>query len=175
MEAARGRLRELLRVASEEVRVFPLLDTTLLTNAPGEPNLWSQLRSEIESADRIDVVMAFIRRSGIGPLLDALRRHCVAFDGEAERLQQLRGAQRMRAAIAGRIVGGHFHQFREETGLRIALAGPALPRRRSRLPAEPLSGGGRDAGRPSTPALRAYAQGERLKYQRPAPRHHRSS
>ncbi len=56
--------------------LIPLLDTTLLTNAPGEPNLWNQLRSEIESADRIDVVMAFIRRSGIAPLLDALRRHC---------------------------------------------------------------------------------------------------
>jgi HKD family nuclease len=56
--------------------LIPLLDTTLLTNAPGEPNLWNQLRSEIDSADRIDVVMAFIRRSGISPLLDALRRHC---------------------------------------------------------------------------------------------------
>jgi superfamily II DNA or RNA helicase/HKD family nuclease len=56
--------------------LIPLLDTTLLTNAPGEPNLWNQLRSEIEYADRIDVVMAFIRRSGIAPLLDALRRHC---------------------------------------------------------------------------------------------------
>ncbi|MCC7076935.1 MAG: DUF3427 domain-containing protein [Acidimicrobiia bacterium] len=55
--------------------LIPLLDTTLLTNAPGEPNLWNQLRSEIESADRIDVVMAFIRRSGITPLLDALRHH----------------------------------------------------------------------------------------------------
>ncbi|MEZ5264270.1 MAG: DUF3427 domain-containing protein [Vicinamibacterales bacterium] len=55
--------------------LIPLLDTTLLTNAPGEPNLWNQLRSEIASADRIDVVMAFIRRSGIAPLLDALRRH----------------------------------------------------------------------------------------------------
>lgn len=33
------------------VPVIPLLDTTLLTNAPGEPTLWSQLRSEIESAD----------------------------------------------------------------------------------------------------------------------------
>ncbi|MEB2286449.1 MAG: helicase [Polyangiaceae bacterium UTPRO1] len=54
----------------------PLLDTTLLTNAPGEPTLWSQLRSEIASADRIDLVMAFIRRSGLGPLLDELRRHC---------------------------------------------------------------------------------------------------
>ena len=59
-------------------RSIPLLDTTLLTNAPGEPTLWSQLRSEIESADAIDVVMAFIRRSGIAPLLDALRRHCEA-------------------------------------------------------------------------------------------------
>lgn len=56
--------------------MIPLLDTTLLTNAPGEPNLWNQLCSEIESADHIDVVMAFIRRSGIAPLLDALRRHC---------------------------------------------------------------------------------------------------
>jgi superfamily II DNA or RNA helicase/HKD family nuclease len=56
--------------------LIPLLDTTLLTNAPGEPNLWNQLRSEIASADRVDVVMAFIRRSGMVPLLDALRRHC---------------------------------------------------------------------------------------------------
>ena len=48
--------------------LIPLLDTTLLTNAPGEPSLWNQLRSEIESADAIDVVMAFIRRSGIAPL-----------------------------------------------------------------------------------------------------------
>ncbi|MGE0308914.1 MAG: DUF3427 domain-containing protein, partial [Acidimicrobiia bacterium] len=61
-----------------EVPLIPLLDTTLLTNAPGEPTLWSQLRSEIDSADSIDVVMAFIRRSGIAPLLEALRRHCEA-------------------------------------------------------------------------------------------------
>lgn len=58
--------------------LVPLLDTTLLTNAPGEPNLWNQLRSEIDSADGIDVVMAFIRRSGLRPLLDELRRHCAA-------------------------------------------------------------------------------------------------
>jgi superfamily II DNA or RNA helicase/HKD family nuclease len=58
--------------------LIPLLDTTLLTNAPGEPNLWSQLRSEVESADAIDVVMAFIRRSGIAPLLEALAHHCDA-------------------------------------------------------------------------------------------------
>ncbi len=50
--------------------LIPLLDTTLLTNAPGEPGLWNQLDAEIDSADAIDVVMAFIRRSGITPLLD---------------------------------------------------------------------------------------------------------
>ena len=58
--------------------LIPVLDTSLLTNAPGEPTLWSQLLSEIESADEIDLVMAFIRRSGIRPLLPALRRHCAS-------------------------------------------------------------------------------------------------
>lgn len=55
--------------------LIPVLDTTLLTNAPGEPTLWSQLHSEVASADAVDVVMAFIRRSGIAPLLGALRTH----------------------------------------------------------------------------------------------------
>ncbi|WP_395156519.1 DUF3427 domain-containing protein [Ilumatobacter sp.] len=60
------------------VPLIPLLDTTLLTNAPGEPRLISQLKSEIESADRIDLVMAFIRQSGINPLIDELERHAAA-------------------------------------------------------------------------------------------------
>lgn len=58
--------------------LIPLLDTALLTNAPGEPRVGHQILAEIDSADRIDVVMAFIRRSGIAPLSDALRRHCHA-------------------------------------------------------------------------------------------------
>lgn len=58
--------------------LIPLLDTTVLTNAPGEPRVGSQLLAEIASADGIDVVMAFIRRTGIAPLIDALRRHCAA-------------------------------------------------------------------------------------------------
>ncbi|GAB2612580.1 DUF3427 domain-containing protein [Novilysobacter erysipheiresistens] len=53
----------------------PLLDTTLLTNAPGEPRIGFQLQSEVPSADRIDILMAFVRRSGIQPLLELLRRH----------------------------------------------------------------------------------------------------
>jgi superfamily II DNA or RNA helicase/HKD family nuclease len=56
----------------------PLLDTTLLTNAPGEPRIGNQLLTEIPSADRIDLVMAFIRRTGITPLLPTLRAHCEA-------------------------------------------------------------------------------------------------
>ena len=53
----------------------PLLDTTLLTNAPHEPRVGHQILTEIHSADRIDVVMAFIRRSGIRPMMAALKKH----------------------------------------------------------------------------------------------------
>lgn len=55
--------------------ITPLLDTTLLTNAPGEPRIGMQIATEIPSADRVDVVMAFVRRSGIAPMLDVLRNH----------------------------------------------------------------------------------------------------
>ncbi|OWY60129.1 helicase, partial [cyanobacterium TDX16] len=58
--------------------LIPLLDTTLLTNAPSEPRVGQQLLTEIESADRIDLLVAFVRRSGIAPFVDALRRHCAA-------------------------------------------------------------------------------------------------
>ncbi len=54
----------------------PLLDTTLLTNAPHEPRVGHQILTEIHSADRIDIVMAFIRRSGIRPMMAALKNHC---------------------------------------------------------------------------------------------------
>ena len=53
----------------------PLLDTTVLTNAPGEPAVAHEVRAEIPSADGIDVLMAFIRWSGVRNLGDALRRH----------------------------------------------------------------------------------------------------
>lgn len=55
--------------------LIPLVDTTLLTNAPGEPRVGNQILTEIDSADSIDVLMAFIRRSGLRPLLTSLRRH----------------------------------------------------------------------------------------------------
>jgi hypothetical protein len=54
----------------------PLLDTTVLTSAPGEPAVAHEVRAEVPSADRVDVLMAFIRWSGVRALLEALRRHC---------------------------------------------------------------------------------------------------
>jgi superfamily II DNA or RNA helicase/HKD family nuclease len=59
-----------------ESPLTPLLDTTLLTNSRGEPALGHELRAEINSSNAIDVVMAFVRWSGIHPLLEALRGHC---------------------------------------------------------------------------------------------------
>ena len=74
LRAIRGR-RPDGRPDESEAPLIPLLDTTLLTNAPGEPRVGHQLQTEIASADRIDVVMAFIRRTGINPMREALRRH----------------------------------------------------------------------------------------------------
>jgi len=58
-----------------EAPLTPLLDTTVLTNAQGEPKVGHELRAETASADAIDVVMAFIRWSGVRPLVEAIRRH----------------------------------------------------------------------------------------------------
>lgn len=59
-----------------DVPITPLLDTTLLTNAHGVPRVGIQLKSEIGSANSIDILMAFVRLSGIRPLLADLKRHC---------------------------------------------------------------------------------------------------
>jgi hypothetical protein len=63
----RAVLRKLPDGTAEDIHepLIPLLDTTLLTNAPGEPRVGSQLLTEIHSADRIDVVMAFIEQSRV--------------------------------------------------------------------------------------------------------------
>lgn len=52
-----------------------LRDTTVLVNAKGEPSLLRELAAEIPSADRIDIVMAFVRWTGIRDLVEALGRH----------------------------------------------------------------------------------------------------
>ena len=70
-------------LAALDLPLTPLLDTTILTNARGEPAIRHELAAEIPSAVGIDVVMAFVRWSGVRPLLDALRQHC----GEGRRVR----------------------------------------------------------------------------------------
>ena len=53
----------------------PLRDTVLMTNSPGQPSLVNETAAEIESADRIDIIVAFVRWSGIRQIIDRLRRH----------------------------------------------------------------------------------------------------
>ncbi len=50
----------------------PLSDAALLTNARWDPSLSSELRSELASADRVDLLCAFIRWQGLRVLEDAL-------------------------------------------------------------------------------------------------------
>ncbi len=56
----------------------PLRDTVLMTNGRDQPSLSAEISAEIESADRIDLVLAFIRWTGIRNLLGPLRRHVEA-------------------------------------------------------------------------------------------------
>ena len=53
----------------------PIGDTVLFTNARGEPSLISEIGAEIGSADRIDLVLAFIRWTGIRDLIKPLSEH----------------------------------------------------------------------------------------------------
>ncbi|MGB8020535.1 MAG: DUF3427 domain-containing protein [Candidatus Nanopelagicales bacterium] len=54
--------------------ITPLLDTTVLTNSKQDQNMFAHLKSEIRSASGVDAIVAFIRRTGIAPLLPELRR-----------------------------------------------------------------------------------------------------
>jgi superfamily II DNA or RNA helicase len=61
---------------SEVIRpatLTPLSDTTLLTNGPNQPHVGSEISHELESADNVDVLMAFVRWTGIRYHLDGFR------------------------------------------------------------------------------------------------------
>src|SRR6478672_11666101 len=51
----------------------PLSDAALLTNASGEPGIGHELRAEIPTADRVDVIMAFVKWHGIRVIETQLR------------------------------------------------------------------------------------------------------
>ncbi|MES9519895.1 DUF3427 domain-containing protein [Streptomyces capoamus] len=72
--------RHLLALAEQEapgvyaVRpLTPLSETALITNSPDDPTLGSELRAELATADRIDLLCAFVKWYGLRVLEDALR------------------------------------------------------------------------------------------------------
>ncbi|MGW0082396.1 DUF3427 domain-containing protein [Streptomyces sp. NPDC003393] len=72
--------RQLLALAQQEapgayaVRpLTPLSETSLLTNSPEDLSLGAELRAELATADRIDLICAFVKWYGIRVLEDALR------------------------------------------------------------------------------------------------------
>jgi superfamily II DNA or RNA helicase/HKD family nuclease len=56
----------------------PLRRADLLINARGEPALHEELAAEIASADRVDLLCAFIKWQGLRLIVDAIERHCTA-------------------------------------------------------------------------------------------------
>lgn len=72
--------RQLLALARQEAPgayairpLTPLSETSLLTNSPDDLSLGSELRAELATADRIDLLCAFVKWYGIRVLEDALR------------------------------------------------------------------------------------------------------
>ena len=52
----------------------PLKDAALMTNAPGEPSLANELKAELDSADSVDLLCAFVMWRGVRLLAPALER-----------------------------------------------------------------------------------------------------
>ncbi|MFF2845540.1 DUF3427 domain-containing protein [Streptomyces sp. NPDC058001] len=72
--------RQLLAIAKEESKgvyairpATPLSETALITNAPEDPSLGFELRAEIATADRVDLLCAFVKWHGIRVLEQSLR------------------------------------------------------------------------------------------------------
>jgi HKD family nuclease len=58
--------------------IIPLSAADLLVNDPRQPNLGHTLAHEIPSADRIDLLCAFVRWHGLRVLMEPLTAHCRA-------------------------------------------------------------------------------------------------
>lgn len=52
----------------------PLSEMSLITNSAKGLNLGSELRLELESADRVDIIMAFIKKGGVRSIESALKQ-----------------------------------------------------------------------------------------------------
>ncbi|MEV6551542.1 DUF3427 domain-containing protein [Streptomyces sp. NPDC051597] len=72
--------RQLLALAEQEAPgvyamrpLTPLSETALITNAPEDPSLGSELRAELATADRVDLLCAFVKWYGLRVLEGSLR------------------------------------------------------------------------------------------------------
>lgn len=52
---------------------IPLSQLSLLTNAKGDPTIGSELPKELLSADSVDILMAFVRQTGLNILYESLK------------------------------------------------------------------------------------------------------
>ncbi|MFJ8074725.1 DUF3427 domain-containing protein [Streptomyces sp. NPDC096176] len=71
--------RQLLAIAEQEAKgvyairpVTPLSDTALNTNSPGDPSFGFELRAELATADRVDLLCAFVKWHGLRVIEQAL-------------------------------------------------------------------------------------------------------
>ncbi|CAB4342690.1 MAG: DUF3427 domain-containing protein [Actinobacteria bacterium] len=51
----------------------PLTELALLTNSKGEPGIGQELRAELQSADAVDILVAFIKKSGLNNLREQFK------------------------------------------------------------------------------------------------------
>ncbi|MGR8010327.1 DUF3427 domain-containing protein [Streptomyces hypolithicus] len=72
--------RQLLAIAEQEAPgvyairpATPLSETALITNSPEDPNLGFELRAELATADRVDLLCAFVKWHGLRVLEQSLR------------------------------------------------------------------------------------------------------
>lgn len=112
---------------------------TLITDSDrGSANLLHELKAEIQTADRIDLLVAFVRFSGIGPMLDELTAFCQAgkklrvittcFTGCTElaairRLQEIGGDIRIELNPGLTRLHAKAYIFHRETGFSTAYIG----------------------------------------------------
>ncbi|NML48859.1 DUF3427 domain-containing protein [Streptomyces sp. R302] len=72
--------RQLLAIAEQESEgayrirpVTPLAEAALLTNAPDDPSLGFEVRAELATADRVDLLCAFVKWHGLRVIEDSLK------------------------------------------------------------------------------------------------------
>jgi HKD family nuclease len=136
-------LRAIFRTAPPERPSTPLASSTLLTRSRSEPSLGTELGREIASADRIDVIVAFISMGGVRALRAALEEYArrappdglrvltTVYSGttEASAVEWLASLPSARIKVSYDVRRTRLHAkawlFRRETGLHTAYIGSA--------------------------------------------------